>query len=205
MKTTNKNIRKSAYTRQLVAAVGVVTLFGVGAWFFAGRGDSNGEGFNLAALWRSVTGQDDNHSSFGGSESVADGTLDMGYENVAYGFRFHYPSWMELGEMDEDEGYVVLAEGNGTSIQIFILPWDEGTGVLTPARIRQDLPNIVIENPQVVNLQHGVQALIFESGEDGFKTREVWITSDRYLYQVTAGLENYALLSGMMATWEILE
>ena len=126
------------------------------------------------------------------------------YQNAVYGFSFEYPEDFRITEIPEDLGTTILVEKPGTreSFQIFISEFDE-PGPITAERVRQDLPDLPMENPQQVILgsrtsdgsptSGGITALIF-FGEDAAlgKTREVWFiwpddprVAGNYLYQVT--------------------
>jgi hypothetical protein len=191
---------RSPYRQQLIGAVLGVALLGLGTWYFLrdpNEGGSSLADLNTASLWQL---SDANETS---PDQTEVGTFDTVYENHAFGFRFNYPSAMEVSESEDAGGYVILAEeGAGKrNFQIFILPWDEGEGVLSPERIRADLPDIAIINPQVATLPNG-QALIFESEEAGMQTREVWIVKAGYLYQITAPLAFDGTLAALMASWQ---
>ncbi len=125
------------------------------------------------------------------------------YENFEYGFLFRHPASMRITEFAESGGDMVVLESSGSeSMQIFIVPWDEGGEMMTPARIRRDLPDLVIRNPQVIELEGGGRALIFEGAKDGVgATREVWIIAGGFLYQIAAPIAFDRELSWVMATW----
>lgn len=66
--------------------------------------------------------------------------------------------------------------------QIFVIPFDE-EGPITPERILLDV-DIEINNPKYISLD-GVQALAFNSADEGFGTTfEVWVIQRGKLYQV---------------------
>jgi len=125
------------------------------------------------------------------------------YESFNYGFFFRHPPEMRTTEFSESGGNLILLEGTGSdSMQIFVMPWDEGGEVIAPARIREDLPELTLKNPQMIELMGGGRALIFESEALGVgATREVWIVYSGFLYQVSAPLQFDATLSQIMATW----
>jgi hypothetical protein len=183
------------YRQQIMGGVLGLVVIGFGVWFFLGNSLKKPDDLNTAGLWDLAQG--------GSNDESSASSLDTAYENHAYGFRFEYPSTMTVGELEESGGYVVLAESSKgqKSFQVFVLPWDEGEAVLTPERVRQDLPDIVIANPQIATLPDGRQALIFESKEGDMATREVWLVHDGYLYQITASLALDATLAEIMATW----
>lgn len=120
------------------------------------------------------------------------------------GFSFEHPTDMTITSFDEGDGEVMLGQGEGhRSFQIFILPFDE-EGVITPDRIKKDIPNMVIESPQqvLIGKNHDVTALIFlsESPELG-KTREAWFAYSGYLYQVTTHADADSFIGPLLETW----
>ncbi len=99
-------------------------------------------------------------------------------------------------------------EGSGQSFQIVISPFDE-PGPLTLERIRQDLPDMAVEEPQKASIG-GAEALVFFTSDASLgKTREVWFVwpedpglYGNYLYRVTSRSEFDAELSKIMATFK---
>jgi len=116
-----------------------------------------------------------------------------------YGFSLNYPSSLTVSNFREGDGELVLFQGdNGDWLQIYIMPWDE-EGDITVERIKEDLPDLLILDPQRVIIGPkqkegiGPNALIFFSQDSGLgETREVWFIypepsrgAASYLYQVT--------------------
>ena len=133
------------------------------------------------------------------------------YQNATYGFSFRHPNDTKITELEDDSGDVIIADGGPQkSFQIFIMPFDEPMTVMTPERIRRDLPNAVIKNPQEailgdpsINSGQVAYALIFESASDGIgQTREVWIVHNGFLYQITAPIVFDGELTRIMGTWK---
>ncbi|MDZ7611401.1 MAG: hypothetical protein U5L10_01435 [Candidatus Moranbacteria bacterium] len=116
------------------------------------------------------------------------------YKNKEYGISLTIPEEMTVSNFQEGrDGEVVLfqekagtKESGASWIQMFITPFDE-EGPLTPERIKQDLPDLEIENPQRATLtQNDIKGLIFFTQDPSLgKIREVWFTRNGYLYQVT--------------------
>ena len=96
-----------------------------------------------------------------------------------------------------------LSNDQTIGFQIFIIPFDE-EGPLAPERIRQDLPEMLIQNPQNVIIgKDNIRALIFFSQEPGFgRTREIWFVRNGYLYQAMTYAELDALIGQVMESWE---
>ena len=113
---------------------------------------------------------------------------------------------MTVTALDEDTGETILVQkfGGSDSFQIFVLPWDESEyAVITKERIRQDVPDMVIEEPEEAILADGTHALLFWSEERGVgKTREVWVIHKNFLYQISALAQFDSLLAQVMGTWK---
>lgn len=126
------------------------------------------------------------------------------FANNDYGFAFQYPDDMSVTLFGTEEGGdMVLAEGKGNaSFQIFITDFDEDISAITTERVHQDLPDLVIEDPQEAVLASGLRALIFWSEDAAIgRTREVWIVHAGSVYQVTAPAEFDTELAKIMTTW----
>ena len=96
---------------------------------------------------------------------------------------------------------MVLAQGkDGKSFQIFISPFDEN-GPITVARIKKDLPGLIMEETQEISIA-GKPALAFFSQGEGRRTREAWFAKNGYLYQATAFFQMDELLAKIMKTFE---
>lgn len=114
------------------------------------------------------------------------------FTHKKYNFSFNYPSSMKTSNFNEGDGEQILFQGDNKDwFQIYITPWDE-EGDITAARIKQDLPDMVITSPQNAVLgprqKEGVgpRALIFFSKDSSLgETREVWFVMNGNLYQIT--------------------
>lgn len=133
------------------------------------------------------------------------------YINTAYYFTFEYPTDMKINSFGEgEESNVILIEDPvvdkvNRGFQIYMNPFDEDMAVMTPARLRRDIPNLIIDSPQEVVLGDGVRALIALSDDPAIgRTREVWIISDGILYQITAREEADPWIAEVMKSWKFL-
>lgn len=183
--------------------IGLLLIGGL-VWFFVGRGGS-AETFKLVKLLNLSAG-------FGSAVSDTSATASLlpsesssassRYTHSAYGFSFDYPEGLTVSSFEEGGGEVILAEGKaaGGGFQIYITPFDE-PGPITAERIRQDLPDMIIHDPQRAAIG-GADALIFFSEDPSLgKLREAWFSRGGYLYQVTAPAAFDGELSKIMATF----
>jgi len=109
------------------------------------------------------------------------------YRNDMYGFTLEVPKGTAITLLQDLEGDVLLFRTENSEFQMFIALFDE-TGPITADRIQQDLPNLLIREPQHVLIGGAtIDALIFLGGSDDFgETREVWFAYGGHLYQVIA-------------------
>jgi hypothetical protein len=131
------------------------------------------------------------------------------YVNTAYYFLFEYPADMTITSFGEDEiSNIILIQDTQTetvnrSFQIFMYPFDEPLPVLTPQRLWQDLPDLIIDQPQEIVLGDGTHALMFlsEVSEIG-RTREIYITHNEMIYQITSRVDADPWIANIMNSWE---
>jgi hypothetical protein len=129
------------------------------------------------------------------------------YVHKKYNFTFNFPSNLKTSNFNEGGGEQIQFQGtNGDWFQIYITPWDEGD-TITPERIKKDIPDIVIKDPQQVilgpNQKDGVgpHALIFISKDSSLgETREVWFAMNGNLYQVTTYKKLDTLVGKVLST-----
>ena len=130
--------------------------------------------------------------------------LPLTYKNLQFEFQMDIPLGYTGSSFVEGAGVTVLIQNTDVtneSFQIYIAPFDE-EGELSPERIKQDLPGLVITEPQIAIVGGGEKdALIFigESEEFG-KTREVWFVHNGNLYQVIAPLTMEGIVGPIMET-----
>ncbi|PJE69041.1 hypothetical protein COU96_01905, partial [Candidatus Shapirobacteria bacterium CG10_big_fil_rev_8_21_14_0_10_38_14] len=110
------------------------------------------------------------------------------YTDSQYKFSFEYPKNFTATKFQEgEEGDTILVQEKESkkSFQIFISPFDE-PGPLTKERVKQDLPDLIINNPEQRVLKNGAVALVFFSEESSIgETREIWFVHNGYLYQIS--------------------
>lgn len=144
----------------------------------------------------------------------------MTYDNSTFGFSLKHPKEFRVSELNDEKGLAVLFEeaGGGSTgspqgreFQIFISEFDE-PGLVTPERIKQDLPNIKVEDAKevLIGKDKNLRALIFFSQNELVgKTREVWFiwpedprARGNFLYQVTTYPDLDNLVGPILETWK---
>lgn len=129
------------------------------------------------------------------------------YTNEHYGFSFTHPAGLSIGSFEQGAGDVILAQSttdtaaHKESFQIYVAPFDE-PGPITPERIKKDLPSLRVEEPKLVVIGGGLEALIFTGQSEDFgESREVWFVHGGHLYQITthAGQDNF--IGPILETW----
>lgn len=120
------------------------------------------------------------------------------------GFSFQYPKSFRASAFSEGEGEIVLVQStDGTSgFQIYVTPFTQEDTHLTEKRLLEEIPDLVIEESQQINVAGGGEGLTFLSNNGSGKTREVWFIQKGYLFQVTAPLASQALLQEILKTWQ---
>ncbi|MDO8523560.1 MAG: hypothetical protein Q7S12_04785 [bacterium] len=174
---------------KLITAFLIVLALGIGAVLLMKKGGSSQKtalpDFNF------------NNSYNAASANPDVSVYPQNYENTDYGFTFSYPDGFDVKEIDEDQGFTVLAEGKGNkTFQIYINSFDE-PGPITPERIKKDLPDMEIRQSQNFSLD-GTDALAFQTDT----TVEAWFVYGGNLYQATALKDFTDDLSKILATWK---
>lgn len=138
-------------------------------------------------------------------ESISSNDLIKNLKYPEYGFTFDYPSELKIKAFLENNGGETLIFKNPTGkerrgFQIFIVPFEEASStpnnaktlknetILTPERIRQDLPSAIIEKPMevLIGKDKNKQALIFFSEDPSIgKTREIWFIHKGNLFEIS--------------------
>lgn len=116
-------------------------------------------------------------------------------------FSFKYPDGFKaLSNMIEDGSIVTVENSKGSGFQIFSSVFDE-SGPITPERIMEDIPDIVINDPKNAQLD-SVQALVFTGYDEVFgDTFEVWVVNKGQLYQIVGPKTAEKLITETLETW----
>jgi hypothetical protein len=132
------------------------------------------------------------------------GPLSETYTHAELGFSFRYPRGYTLTELPQEEQGVVVVEDPTRPrqwFQVFSMPYDED-GPLTEARIRQDVPDITMENAQPFQVadEPGISFVQFQTADVG-KTYEVWFVHHGTLYEAATSADRAAALHDILSTW----
>lgn len=126
------------------------------------------------------------------------------YINEQFGFSFNFPDDFTVGQFPEGALAVVVLVQGETDFQARITPFDEA-GPLTPERLRADIPDLAILNPQQVLIGGGtIPALVFGSENAAGETLEAWFIFQGLLIQVTAPAGTDTLVGPILETWRPL-
>ncbi len=120
-------------------------------------------------------------------------------------FTFSYPKNFTVALVPDDIGEsVVVQESTGkTGFQINIQPFDEPGSVITPERIKADVGNIDILEPQQIQIADSSGGLAFVTTHESLgKMREIWFAYNGSLYQISTPLNNDPLLKEILSTWQ---
>ena len=123
------------------------------------------------------------------------------YTNEEYGFSFAVPEGFVVREI---ANVIVVDNEMGEGVQVVMTPIGEDILALTEERIRADIPDFVIEEPQVVEIEGGRKGLAFASDSEAFDgaSREVWFVHSHNLYQISTYERSHTLLLSILGTWD---
>ena len=140
------------------------------------------------------------------------------YENFTPPFKFHYPAGFAVTRVPGEGGEALLIKNITTSdvvnvvnvetadeFQIYISPYDDDISTFTLARIKADIPDIVIQEPQEVLIakDKSVHALMFLSPNGSTRTREIWFVAQNYLFQASGFEEAEKLMSEVLNSLDL--
>lgn len=206
----------------LYAAITVLILAGAGYYSYGKYFGGSDLGQNQPALtvgewWDSGGPSDGTESdiipSESGSErgSTGGGELPQTYADDVYDFSFKHPDGFSALKMPDAGGDLILVQGPADkTFQVFVSPFDEPASELTSDRIKFDLPDMEVINPEQIAIGgEGIPALMFNSKHESLgDTREVWfvwppdpLPHGNYLYQISAYANLDAFLGPILETW----
>lgn len=125
------------------------------------------------------------------------------YTHPEFGFTVSAPEGFTAGSFPEGEdGNITLVQNSTTaySMQIFVRPFEE-TAVLTIARIRKEIPDMKMENPIEVKVGEVPAVAFYTLSDSGQRTREIWFTRNKNLFQISANAEHDNITGSIMENW----
>jgi hypothetical protein len=131
--------------------------------------------------------------------------LSETYTHAELGFSFRYPRGYAMNEVPHGDGAETVLVEDPTrerqGFQVFSMPYDEA-GPLTEARIRQDVPDITMENAQPFRVagEPGISFVQLQTPDVG-TTYEVWFVHNGTLYEVATYAAHAADLHAILTTW----
>jgi hypothetical protein len=137
---------------------------------------------------------------------VESGTLSQTYTNAKHRFSFKYPDGYTVREVATEGADTILIENDSThqGIQIYMTAYTDADTTITADRVRREVPEMEVSNPQPLNIGAGTGVgLAFEGNNQAFggASREVWFIFGGTLYQISTYPEYDALLRAIFGTW----
>ena len=127
------------------------------------------------------------------------------YRNTRYGFSLQHPSELSVSTVDEGSGASTITFQNvekGEGFQIFIVPYQAPQ--VSEERFKQDVPSGVRESLSDITVDGETAAAFYSTNVALGATREVWITHNGFLYEVTTLKSLDKWLGGIIQTWKFL-
>jgi len=212
---TNQNIKHMHYSnntgtyikiQQLGITIGILVglLLITGAVFWWNNKQSTKN--NVANVWQAFFGESIKDDT-GLAESSSGLENLVTYTNEQYGFSVGYPEGYSVEMYDEGDDAKTFVFKGGEDLlqfQVFVEPIEEkGIGLVTQNAVHEAFPNLHIVDPQYVVITGMVKGLLFWSSSPNIgKTRELWMATNGFLYQITTRAENDSWLAKVMSTWK---
>jgi hypothetical protein len=142
-------------------------------------------------------------------EENTDPSTKKPYLHSDNSFSFMIPGDFTFSPLTEtndkgEESETVLFKGNSDArnFQVHISTWDSPEGV-TITKIQQDIPDLVIDNPEQVAVAGG-RGVTFLSHDVGSTliTREIWFSYGEKLYQVSTYKDFDQTMVDILSTWK---
>ena len=195
-------------TRTTIIVVAVVVACAIGIWAYVSRDiDGQSAKMDIARTDTAQAGAEPGDLQADKATAANTNTNTKTYSNPQYRFSFDYPSELRASAFTAPDGNgdVVVVAGNkpDDGFQILISAFDEQVNQLTAARIRKDVPDMKILQPQDVLLGTEGKGIAFMDGTDASTAkRQIWFVAGSRLYQITAPAIFDGRLKEIMATWK---
>lgn len=203
-KKSSNNVEKKSmkYKTKIIIFLAVVLAAGAVVWWFSGRA---GRDATLSEADTTAAPPKIYPQTIAESEQQ---TLDLPqtFSHPLYKFSFNYPAGFTTTILPstEEGGETIVVQNTkqNAGFQIHLEPYDAPDTDITKERLAQDIPEMVVKEPQEVLIGVSGQAgtgLAFIAADTG--TREVWFIFGGALFQLTAPIENDTLLQRVLGTW----
>jgi hypothetical protein len=143
-----------------------------------------------------------------GADVIAPAEMSKTYTDPEYNFSFKYPDAFSINvipnDMPDQEGKLLVVQNSaGQGFQMSIRPTDGEVTHLTAERIRQDLPDISINQPQEVIVGESGKGIAFLSDNETFVggSREVWFIYNNNFYQISTYQRYDPFVQAVLSTW----
>lgn len=197
-----------AYNRILLTSFAVVLIAGtIGFGVFQSKNSPNvAEGIPDLSTITLTSPEKGNGPAPVGNSTESPTSEWKTYDNKTLGFSLMYPPEYISNDLVAEDGAVIVTIGEkgnlGFGFQINITSFDESPASMTVERIRRDIPDLVMEEPQAFHFGNLAQGVSFISQNEIGKTREMWFATQRYLYQISAPIAFDPVLPKIMASWK---
>ena len=133
-----------------------------------------------------------------GGSAASIPALSETYANPDYGFSFKYPAGSIVYAMPYGDGIAITVNDKnaGKGFQITIQPFDEPMDALTAERVRKDLSDLPINNPEETTVGGEGKGISFNNDS----SKHIWFIARGNLYQATSPLDSQRLLLAVMNT-----
>jgi len=129
------------------------------------------------------------------------------YSENVYGFSFLHPDGYSVKSTPNADGAgnTILIQNDTTKkgVQILVTPYDDADTTITAKKIAQDIPDMKVLNPQVVQVGAGKGlAFISDNGAFDGNSREVWFVFRKNLYQISTYAAYDDFVGALLDTWK---
>ena len=134
-------------------------------------------------------------------------TDTLRYRDPKGRFSFASSADFKVTTVPDGEGGEMLTVQNSKNtkegLQIRIQQADEDIAI-TPERIRADIPDLMVNEPQTFTLDGKARGTMFVSDDPSFddESREVWFSYERTVYQISTYLKYDSLVQKILGTWK---
>jgi hypothetical protein len=192
-------------TKNIVIALAVIIGSGTLIYFMSGTPNlSFLSGQNFDSQFKKVASVNEATKQI---EETFNSTPKKIYESTIARLKFEYPENYSVGEFDEAKGRTILIQDadENTGMQILVSDFDEPNLQLTPERIKQDIPDLNIENPQELKIDGKVTGILFASNNAiSQESVELWFVYRDKLYQISSFREHATLVQKVIETLKLI-